>query len=732
MKRLFRELLIIPIYFVLLLFKNMEFICTLGREAFGNLDLVNWPLTIGVVIFSIILLFYDELKKYKKTIFSTAFVVLACMLMQGFFAEKQIYRYIILYVVLIYNSMLFSKLTKQRFEVAIVGSNAILLFVLFWLGLFNLLNISMYILAALEGILTIFAIILTCKNKNSTSKDLGFNSWNIVVFSIFFVMFILGGIDRYVSVWDEYSHWGYDAKAVITYEKYTTCPESLSATRSYPPYISLWHFFISKIMGGFEEGNLFTGLSLFILVCLTPALSFINKKNRFLLPFYSIVIMFGATLFSSGYGYTSLYADYAQAAAIATCLMFYYIYKDEDIKLRNRMLFLSLSIMLMIRPTGIIAAFVFFLIFMLKDYIELCDYKFTFKSFFKKAFKVLKKWLLLGISIVALYMVWNIYLRICSATIPEYYDAHIISDGLKTDISSKLNSYVIGRTAYYFIKFFDNKEMLDFTVTQFSLLLVLFAFCMLCLKQKKDSNTKIDLKTNFMKMVPFIVGWVVFLLLNVFAMFVKFPAFEIQTLPGLLRYMDGFNVAIFIMLMALAVSKEFTFNKRNMLFSVISILVIFSQIKLLNVTYFATDLQSRKASQDVSYQRQDKLALINEHTPEDSKVYIMDQQDTDGIMALWYARYYTLPRKINAYQRAISWKIRTEKNIDDLQDWGLTAMDLSDDLLEYGFDYIFFYTSDDSMFEQMSFMFEDVEDSKNYTLFKIEEKDNHALLVPVA
>ena len=274
--------------------------------------------------------------------------------------------------------------------------------------------------------------------------------------------------------------------------------------------------------------------------------------------------------------------------------------------------------------------------------------------------------------------------------------------------------------------------MLDFTVTQFSLLLVLFAFCMLCLKQKKDSNTKIDLKTNFMKMVPFIVGWVVFLLLNVFAMFVKFPAFEIQTLPGLLRYMDGFNVAIFIMLMALAVSKEFTFNKRNMLFSVISILVIFSQIKLLNVTYFATDLQSRKASQDVSYQRQDKLALINEHTPEDSKVYIMDQQDTDGIMALWYARYYTLPRKINAYQRAISWKIRTEKNIDDLQDWGLTAMDLSDDLLEYGFDYIFFYTSDDSMFEQMSFMFEDVEDSKNYTLFKIEEKDNHALLVPVA
>ena len=172
MKRLFRELLIIPIYFILLLFKNVEFICTSGREAFGNLDLVNWPLTIGVVIFSIILLFYDELKKYKKTIFSTAFVVLACMLMQGFFAEKQIYRYIILYVVLIYNSMLFSKLTKQRFEMAIVGSNAILLFVLFWLGLFNLLNISMYILAALEGILTIFAIILTCKNKNSASKDL--------------------------------------------------------------------------------------------------------------------------------------------------------------------------------------------------------------------------------------------------------------------------------------------------------------------------------------------------------------------------------------------------------------------------------------------------------------------------------------------------------------------------------------------------------------------------------
>ena len=54
MRVILRELLIIPIYFILLIFKNVEAIATNGMSAIKSLDLVNWPLTIGVILFSII------------------------------------------------------------------------------------------------------------------------------------------------------------------------------------------------------------------------------------------------------------------------------------------------------------------------------------------------------------------------------------------------------------------------------------------------------------------------------------------------------------------------------------------------------------------------------------------------------------------------------------------------------------------------------------------------------
>ena len=730
MRVILRELLIIPIYFILLIFKNVEAIATNGMSAIKSLDLVNWPLTIGVILFSIILIFYDKLKDKKKVIFSVSFVTLACMLMQGFFPEKEIYRYILLYVVMIYNAFLFSYITKNKFEISIFASNAILLFVLLILGMADILHYAVVIIGVIEAIISICALTLCLKNRKIDKKyELNFNSSSMVIFSIFFVAFILGGINRYVHIWDEYSHWGYDAKAVINYEKLTTCEESMSATRSYPPYVSLWQFFVSKIMGGFSEGNLYTGLALFTLINLMPAFSFIGKKNKFLLPFYTVLIIFGASLFSSGYGYTSLYADYAMAAAFFNCFVMYFLFKDVDTKKMMKMLLLSLSVLLMIRPTGIIAAFVFFVIAMLTDYLKVNDYKFTFKGFFKNAFKVLKKWLLLGLLIVGLYFAWNIYLRICNATIPMYYDAQIIPDTLRTDLAVKLNSYILGRVAYHFLSMFDSVEFLNLTVTKFIILMTLFAFCICYLKNR--NNEEKEFKKTIMKLVPYIIGWIVFLLLNVFAMFLKFPVYEAQTLPGLLRYIDIYNVAMFLILIALTFRENFINNKTNFIIASVIMILFCSQLKVLNITYFVSDIGERKDTRDTSYQLQDKFAIVNENTPEDSKVYIIDQQDKDGIMALWYARYYSFPRKINAYQSAISWKIRTDKNVDDLQDWGLTAQDLEDDLYEYQFDYIYFYSSDDQMYERMAYMFENYDEAKKCSLFKINFEGENVKLVAV-
>ena len=318
---------------------------------------------------------------------------------------------------------------------------------------------------------------------------------------------------------------------------------------------------------------------------------------------------------------------------------------------------------------------------------------------------------------------------ICNATIPMYYDAQIIPDTLRTDLAVKLNSYILGRVAYHFLSMFDSVEFINLTVTKFIILMTLFAFCICYLKNR--NNGEKEVKKTIMKLVPYIIGWIVFLLLNVFAMFLKFPVYEAQTLPGLLRYIDIYNVAMFLILIALTFRENFINNKTNFIIASVIMILLCSQLKVLNITYFVSDISERKDTRDTSYQLQDKFAIVNENTPEDSKVYIIDQQDKDGIMALWYARYYSFPRKINAYQSAISWKIRTDKNVDDLQDWGLTAQDLEDDLYEYQFDYIYFYTSDDQMYERMAYMFENYDEAKECSLFKINFEGENVKLVAV-
>jgi D-3-phosphoglycerate dehydrogenase len=79
---------------------------------------------------------------------------------------------------------------------------------------------------------------------------------------------------------------------------------------------------------------------------------------------------------------------------------------------------------------------------------------------------------------------------------------------------------------------------------------------------------------------------------------------------------------------------------------------------------------------------QEKFKIVNENTEENSMVYVLNQKDTDSIMPMWYSRYYVFPRKVNASSSAITWKIRTDKNVKDLGELGLTAEGLSKNLYE--------------------------------------------------
>ena len=170
--------------------------------------------------------------------------------------------------------------------------------------------------------------------------------------------------------------------------------------------------------------------------------------------------------------------------------------------------------------------------------------------------------------------------------------------------------------------------------------------------------------------------------------------------------------------------------KENKL-TVIICLIIISLVGFTNVTFFVTDIKDRRETQHVSQARQDTFNDINAKTEENSKVFVINQEDNDTIMPLWYARYYCYPRIINVHPFAITWKIKTESNEWDLKDWGLTKKTFEQHLIDQNFDYVFFYSSTEELENELNDMVDDRNVFKKYKLFKIKNNNNYLKLIPV-
>lgn len=721
MKKVLKVVSLIPMYFILVVFNNLQNLII--DKNFVNVDFVNIPTIIAFTVCGLIILFGNYLKGGKKALSGIFLVTIGCTLLNGYFGDKNIYKYYLLFYMLMYNAYIFSKITKLKFEMSIFASNAVLMLLGCTLAMFNLLKIFIYVVVAIQILLTIY--IIMNRKKLLSAEELHYNNVSIQIFSLMFLLFVIGGINRYVHTWDEYSHWAYDATVVANTDLLSTQEGVTSATREYPPLLSVWHYFTSRI-ADFNEQHLYISISIYILIMFMPAFMFMNKENRKILPLFTTALFFGASLFGVTYTNTVLYADYSIAAAYFTTFIVYLYYRDKNEKAKNYLLFLSMSMMVLTKPTGIINSFVFFVIMAIVDYLKLNENKFNFKKIWKDIKFLWKKYWKLGISIVLVFFIWQVYVKICNNNIEQFYSKTLIPYSLSTDLSNKMNITTIGKVLGGVIESFDDSLISDYTFLEFIVGMIIISFVAVYIKNKNNS------KEAFCKILPYIIGGGVYFFLTVLAIFVTFTLYETEMVASLGRYINNFNVAIFLTLIVYLCSSDFLKNKGAKILTIGMLLFVILNCGALNVTYYATDLESRSQTRDISYELQDKLAVYLENTPEDSQVYVLDQTDQTGIMAMWYARYYGFPRRTNATNKSINWKIKTESNLWDLQDWGLTAQDLSDDLLEYNFDYLFLYSSTEEMFEQMEFMFEDYDACRNYTLFKIEEKDGHALLVGVA
>lgn len=307
----------------------------------------------------------------------------------------------------------------------------------------------------------------------------------------------------------------------------------------------------------------------------------------------------------------------------------------------------------------------------------------------------------------------------------DYYNFTLLPESLRSDLSLKLNSEFIANFIKKIIESFDDVlvfgtfkfSLYHFIIIMFSLIFGIFYF-----ENKKNIEQAVK------KTVPYLIGYVAFFILTVVSMFLMMTKYEASNLASFGRYINWFHLGVIIF--CLSYIAKFG-NDKKISLNIIPYLFVILMLPFSNTFYYVTNYSNRANSYSIYVERTEKVKNLVQNTEDETLVYVIDQQDKDGIMAMWYTRYYAFPRKTNASSGAITWKIRTDKNADDLQDWGLTAKEWEKHLIDYDFKYVFLYTADDAFFEETKFMYDDYERAKNYELFKVVKHDGEVKLVPI-
>ena len=597
-------------------------------------------------------------------------------------------------------------ITNYKFEISLVVSTSLLILFFILIGIFNLLKLSCLFLI----IIIIVSIIYLIKNNNKAINLIkNINKKTFIIFSILFLVAILSGVGRYVHKWDEYSYWAYAAKVTIDTSSIKGLVSYTGTMSNYPPVSSIWHYIVHLFIG-YSEPNLYIGLTLLDFIFLMPLFMKVSKKN---ITNTTLLIIVGVTfpyLFNGSISYGLLYVDLLLGLMCASALILEdYISENHKSKL---VLYILLTLITLLKPNGFVYSCCLLLLFLLKNICSATEI--TLKLIFNK----IKKSIIPVIFIIIIFLGWVLLSRIITNE-NLYYNFSLMPDTLKSDMMPKLNLAFIINYIDSLIKSFDESILYSFVnIPLFTFLIIIFGSVFII--QNKEKKYGI-----IRSILPYVTMYIMFFILTALSLFVMFSYYEATELASFSRYLAPINLALVIYIL---------FKINNILEDkklIIIYLTIISFIGFSNTTFFITDIKDRIETHKISKAREETFSIINNNTELNSKVFIINQEDTETIMPLWYARYYCYPRIINSSSSAITWKIKTPSNEWDLQDWGLTLTTFQEHLIEENFDYIFLYSKNDELLKELNKILEDGYDIEKYKLFKINKQNNQLKLVPV-
>lgn len=677
-----------------------------------NVDVVGMILLIVLIYF----LGIKWANKSKKIKWLITFSILAISFGHFIMPSIPFSSYILLFYFMMFFTYIIKCITNYSFSLSLGIFVILLLIFMYVVALFGLLGFIPWIFVALVISGLFYLYYYYKKKSHSIVDDINhFINVEACLFAIFILLSICYGFERYVHSWDEYNMWALNAKKIIY-------NDSLKGFL-YPPAMALWYY-VSHIFSGYSEQNLYIANSIFIFSFLMSIFHFVKDKKLY--PLLFMIILATPYLFGGIYGHSNLYADYPSVAIFTFGLI--YVYDGLFIAKKDNWLFkviLSLIVVLiaLIKPQGFILSFSLTLIYVGCSIIN--KYHWSKDKIKRNLIDIMRKYIFMLVLPLLAYFSW-LFFADTMFSVEQFSSPTVVPPGLDGTFLSTMSLKTLLQFFLHVFKFMDNNIfhiLVDISIFNFLILIILGYLYYL-----KGMSFK---KQWYIYIIPFILSFVSFYFLVCLSLIVMMSSLDALNLASFGRYINNYNVGIFIFVIWLFVVVFYENKKIKFKYVFAIALIIFMSVPISKSFSFFADMGSRFSIRDEVTQTKSVFDIVVDNTSEDDRIYVIDQQDKNGNLPMCLSMYYLYPRFINA-NGTINWKIVTDSNRDEIENWALSVQDLEKLLIENDFDYIFLYSSTDELFDEFEDMLEvDVDQAKDYKLFKIREKEENITLVPV-
>lgn len=269
-----------------------------------------------------------------------------------------------LYLILISGSLFFAVFFRVRFERTLPLATLGITFILYVFGLFGPLRYGLYVIFLGAALCYLSSGARLIRDKSFPTLKGTFVTAPFFVFTVLFPLLVYANRGMYPAGWDEFTYWMPAVRSFVEHDLLTTQSHDLFLSTSYPPGLTLFRYFVTKMVTGpfgvrtFTEWPAYLGTQLLALSVLFPLMKrtcFTHFSTIFLT--LAAVFLFPMVFFDELY--STVYADAPMAilcgAALATISL---TPREEKDRFYYALLLMEVGLIALCKRTGfIIAAF---------------------------------------------------------------------------------------------------------------------------------------------------------------------------------------------------------------------------------------------------------------------------------------------------------------------------------------------------------------------------------------